>query len=468
MDRRTATRSSRKNKQGQEQDRGRVRRHRHRIGTSSSLTNSSYHPPSSFDLWCGTAIPGRYIILWFMGTLAAFTLLANVYFFHVKKDNRVHGTVQHAPALPAKLLENSEPNLDWKDEAINNSSKARVLKILEEARTSVSPSMLEQLPTWEEVIQQYGEHPVILYGSEEGGRTSCDVFQDRVPPTRRMLGAAGMFSTGTNLVTTLLKKNCHIPERVALYGVNSSREQHGIRWQVPWGKHTQQQYRDNHAAEHAKAIVKDDILPIITIRHPISWMQSMCKNPYTARWVYGRKGQCPHLLLEPQQAAHRSDIQADVAVDDARNDDPNKGDRKDNWNLVTVKYGAGTETYKSLAHLFNDWYHGYTKHANYPWVMIRMEDLIFHTKETIERVCHCAGGRLIEHANHRAFEYTVDSAKADSPGHDTSTGLVEAWIKYSKSPWPQAMETWSPDDFLAAKEILDPKLMEFFRYSNLD
>mmetsp|Transcript_8708 Transcript_8708/g.24121 ORF Transcript_8708/g.24121 Transcript_8708/m.24121 type:complete len:258 (+) Transcript_8708:497-1270(+) len=251
-----------------------------------------------------------------------------------------------------------------------------------------------------------------------------------------MVGAAGMFSTGTNLVTSLLKNNCQIPERVQFYGVNATKEQHGMRWQVPWGKHTQQQYRNAHSTQLAKDIRKDDLLPIVTIRHPLYWMKSMCKNPYTARWKH-TKANCPNL------------------ADDDKN-----------WNNLTVKYGAGTQDYASLAHLYNDWYHGYTQHASYPWIMIRMEDLIFHTYDTIHQVCECAGGQLVSDNNsnetaRRQLQYPLDSAKADSPGHDTSTGLVQAWIKYSRAP---DVSSWTRTDIQAAREILDADLLDVFGY----
>jgi hypothetical protein len=106
-----------------------------------------------------------------------------------------------------------------------------------------------QLPTWSSIVQQYGEHPVIVSAIEASStrrrRTAatstssaplaetCRTYRDRVPAERRMLGAAGMFSTGTNLVTQLLKHNCYIPERYQLYGgPSATKEQLGIRWQV--------------------------------------------------------------------------------------------------------------------------------------------------------------------------------------------------------------------------------------------
>mmetsp|Transcript_22489 Transcript_22489/g.46858 ORF Transcript_22489/g.46858 Transcript_22489/m.46858 type:complete len:490 (-) Transcript_22489:1133-2602(-) len=345
-----------------------------------------------------------------------------------------------------------------RSQTTKDNGRARVVELLQQAGVeSLTREQIQQLPTWQQVLDLYGPAPRLY--TEKG---ACTTYQARVPPTRRMVGAAGMFSTGTNLVTTLLKKNCQILERVELFGVNATREQHGMRWQVPWGKHTQQQYREKHSTEQAKAIVKDDLLPVVTIRHPIAWMKSMCKNPYTAKWQH-RRDECPNLQSDENE-----------------------------WNQVSVKYGAGSESYQSLAHLYNDWYHGYTKHAQYPWIMIRMEgtyseghfftcsipnrnsplmyadanifhttidtDLVFHAHETIQQVCECAGGKLI-HADR--LQYTLESAKADSPGHDTSTGLVEAWIKYGQAP---QVEGWSSQDIAAVHEALDPELLQLFGY----
>ena len=328
----------------------------------------------------------------------------------------------------------------------------RVVQILLDA--GVTESFLQQhaadLPTWSDIVELYGEQPIVWTGSETGN-DACAVFRERVPAVQRMLGAAGMFSTGTNLVTQLLKRNCYIPERVAQYGLQASKEQLGMRWQVPWGKHTPQHFRSQHAATHAQEISKDDVLPVITIRHPYRWMRSMCKNPYTTRWSHDH--QCPNLLQ-----THNKDY--------------------DDWNPVTVKYGAATESYQSLAHLWNDWYNDYyyyrpTDHnntASYPRIMIRMEDLIFHTQSTIRQVCHCAGGRLYSDNDDNnspstsQFQYITDSAKADSPGHDTSTGLAEAWIKYSRPLGPMAGMV--ANDYHAAVRALDSQLMLQFGYQH--
>jgi len=320
--------------------------------------------------------------------------------------------------------------------------KDRVLYILQNQAglKNLDLETVERLPTWEQVVAQYGSIPILVKGHD--GR-ACERFQASVPAERRMLGSAGMFSSGTNLVTQLLKQNCQIPERVALYGEKATKEQHGMRWQVPWGKHTDvgtsTNFRDAHLTDQAaaKGIDRNDILPVVTIRDPWRWMSSMCRHPYSAKWRHNQSN-CPHLQLKDGNFS------------------------TDHWNSVRVKYGAGFKTYESLAHLWNDWYNSYVKQAtSYPWVMIRMEDVVFHTKDTITAVCECVGGRI---RTDQPFVFVIESAKKDSPGHDTSTGLAEAWIKYSQPL--AAMGGFSEEDYTAAVEAIDENLMETFQYQH--
>lgn len=160
----------------------------------------------------------------------------------------------------------------------------------------------------------------------------------------------------------------------------------------------------------------------------------MCKNPYTARWAHASI--CPHLVENTSGFTRQ-------------------------WNPATVKYGAGIENYPSLVHLWIEWYHQYVRlvlddqiapdqTASYPVLIIRMEDLIFYTQETVTLICQCAGGVIY---TDKAFEYVVESAKKDSPGHDTSVGLTEAWIKYSKPLQPQA--GFVVDDYRAGLDALN-------------
>jgi hypothetical protein len=141
-------------------------------------------------------------------------------------DDPVH---LEGKSTPARMISQSNTTTSIAAAAPDN-DKSAVLRILQQAGLPpiTDPSILQQLPTLAQVHAVWGTQPVIV------GLDSCTRFQQQVPEIRRMLGAAGMFSTGTNLVTQLLKKNCVIPARLREYGANASKEQLGVRWQVPW------------------------------------------------------------------------------------------------------------------------------------------------------------------------------------------------------------------------------------------
>jgi hypothetical protein len=101
--------------------------------------------------------------------------------------------------------------------------KERILQILQEAGiTDISQEQLRKLPTWDDVVSLYGDGPKIV-----GLETSCESFRSTVSPSERLIGVAGTFNSGTNLLAELLIANCRISTRQAKYGKRS----HGIRWQ---------------------------------------------------------------------------------------------------------------------------------------------------------------------------------------------------------------------------------------------
>jgi len=305
--------------------------------------------------------------------------------------------------------------------------REHIKSIFKDADVELTAEMMDELPTWEQIQTIVGDGPRI-YGLDR-----CQAFQDSVPPIERMLGSAGMFNTGTNLVTHLLKRNCEIPERRAKYGEGATKEQYGMRWQVPWGKHTPAKFRLQHHTEKASAIKKEYLMPIVTIRSPYTWFPRMCTNGYTARWQHGRSRAqgCPNLLTPDGE-----------------------------WNQVSTRYANDRgETHQSLAHLWNDWYNDYIQDADYPFVVVRIEDLTYYAKETTTAICECAGGRI---RTDQPFQYVIDSAKADSRGHDSSVGFFEAWMKHIAAAEPQA--GLQDDEYQASIRALDKNLMEFFAY----
>lgn len=161
-------------------------------------------------------------------------------------------------------------------------------------------------------------------------------------------------------VTRLLKENCVIPERYAHYGPRASKEKYGIRWQVPWGKHTPANFISEYSAPLAANLTKEDALPVVTVRNPFDWMISMCSHFYTARWDMheeGRRNICPHLVYTNSTLMKQWPVS------------------------LTVKLANRSLTFDSLAHLWNEWYLQYERDADFP---VRLVTFTLVTKTVIE------------------------------------------------------------------------------------
>lgn len=167
----------------------------------------------------------------------------------------------------------------------------------------------------------------------------CDVYRSRVAPKDRLLGVAGMFNTGTNYLEIILNNNILNVEQ-------------DILWQVPWGKHRMEYVKNNHTAPEMDIYNKDNVLPIVVIRDPFPWMQSMCKSPYAAQWTH-HKFHCPNLIFSKLDKHRYKHIQ--------QFKNPNIPSFE-----VTVGFDNDNEVvFDSLAHLWSEWYELYYN-AKYP------------------------------------------------------------------------------------------------------
>eukprot|EP00978_Attheya_sp_CCMP212_P047893 scaffold445636_cov98-Attheya_sp.AAC.1 len=191
--------------------------------------------------------------------------------------------------------------------------------------SSIDAEYWESVPSGATIAKLHGERPVIL------GLERCEAFRLQTDPMKRHIAPAGMFSTGTNLLSVLLEYNCQNPVRVAKMG---DKRGHGNSWEVPWGKHTPAIFRANFTKGHPN-YDKSEVLPVVLVRNPYSWMKSICRNSYTIRFQDRNKKTCPRLKTSTTNN--------------------NNNDISNNWNKVTVRYGAGTMHHESVAHLWNEW-----------------------------------------------------------------------------------------------------------------
>jgi len=130
---------------------------------------------------------------------------------------------------------------------------------------------------------------------------------------------------------------------------------------------------------------------------------------------------------------------------------------------LEFKFSRHSLSYKSLAHLWNEWYAEYWRNADgFPFLIVRLEDLVFHRYETTRIiVCECTGGTV---APEDDFKYIVNSAKI-GPAHGKKTewtDMVDSWVKYGKPMTARA--NFSDLDYDAAVEFLSRELMEKMCY----
>lgn len=300
--------------------------------------------------------------------------------------------------------------------------KEQIYEILEQAgvkRHQIDVDTRRKLPTWTKVQELYGKEPKI-YGLDR-----CEAFTSRIEPSVSFFGIAGTFNSGTNLLAEMLIQNCQITKRMQVFG----EDQRGMRWQVPWGKHTPVEYREEHVTETDRDVPLENSFPMLTIRDPYRWMQSMCKHIYGARWPHNRTA-CPH-----------------VYMDEFNKPSP-----------VRVKYKNTIVNHASLPGMWNDWYNHYLE-QEFPRVIVRFEDLLFYGKNVTQTLCKCGGGD----PRRSKFVHVKSSAKLGTAAHGANkTGLLDAIIQYGTDNG--RLTGFTKTDLEWSHKLLDPNLMEMFAY----
>jgi hypothetical protein len=303
-----------------------------------------------------------------------------------------------------------------------DADKEEIFEILEQAgisRKSLDKATRAQLPTWTHVLKEYGDHPLV-YGLER-----CENFTSNRDMSVSFFGIAGTFNSGTNLLAELLIQNCQITERMEKFG----ELQKGIRWQVPWGKHTPVQFREEHVTTTDKEVPLENSFPMITIRDPYSWLLSMCRHPYAARWQYDAY-HCPNVV----------DYETGIVSN------------------VFTYYKESMVPYKSLPHMWNQWYLDYLA-VDFPRVLVRFEDLLFFGKEVTQTLCECGGGV----PRQPEFKHIQESAKLGTAAHGShKTGLVQALIRYGNVQ--NRTMSMTPADIAFTRDHFDASLMKMFNY----
>ncbi|GKY96853.1 hypothetical protein MPSEU_000644400 [Mayamaea pseudoterrestris] len=279
------------------------------------------------------------------------------------------------------------------------------------------------MPPWKEVTRLYGDKPRIL------GLETCAAYRAKIQKAKAipMPRVAGLQNCGTTAFADTLFVNLKRDETI--------HAEHPRAYNVPWRKHTPWRYRYNITSEHyAWQEDKDLVLPIVIVREPYRWMQSMCKMPYRVKWAKSER-HCPNLVPYP-------------------------GSSSANGPPVNVSFGevppGEVVRYKSLVHLWSEWNREYLD-ADVPKLFIRYEDTLFHAEEVFRTIAECVG---MEQA-HSTFQRTVQSAKTE---RELSVDLLTALQKNGREK--DRYGTMIAEDIQFAKKHLSSELMELFHYSH--
>lgn len=337
----------------------------------------------------------------------------------------------------------------------NMDGKERLIQMLKHAGiTNITSAQLSQLPSWNDVVSMYGDSPKIV------GLETCQTFTETISSHSRLLAPAGVFNSGTNLLAELLLKNCVLPR----HGKGT-----GVRWQVNWGKHQPPRFRNSH---YLDVSIKNNsvIMPVVTIRDPYSWLQSMCRHRYSAHWFHPPH-HCPNFVPDERdyEFLQYANVYKRAKFRKFHHDDPwlvdnvmNTANFNKTQTVVPlyVRYKLINTTHTSLAHLWNDWYNEYMV-GDFPRIVVRMEDLVFHAEQVIQQVCTCVGGTFAA----TDFQYIIDSAKHGEIHGNDKTSLLDAMIRYG-SRRQDHTRGMTQDDLDYARKVLDEKLMHMFGYSH--
>jgi len=175
---------------------------------------------------------------------------------------------------------------------------------------------------------------------------------------------------------------------------------------------------------------------------PYSWMGSMCRNSYAADWPHSKE-HCPNLILNEKDRAHNI-----------------HGNPATGRTTVTVFYKAtNTTQHDTLVGFWNDWYGDYIAAKEFPRIIVRYEDILFHTTEVVQQICKCGGGTL---KTDGIISLIAASAKGSEGAHAGANGLLSAILRYGN---PTArIEGMTKDDLDFAGSHLRKDLMNIFHY----
>ena len=131
---------------------------------------------------------------------------------------------------------------------------------------------------------------------------------------------------------------------------------------------------------------------------------------------------------------------------------------------IHVKYDKAEDyvlKYESLPGLWNDWYSLYQNaFGDFPFLIVRMEDLVFHGETVVPQLCECAGMKARKKLRHTT---EVANRNHGIEQNATDQGLLRSIIRYGNVT--KRRDGYPDFQLEAARDVLgETELMEVFHY----
>lgn len=204
------------------------------------------------------------------------------------------------------------------------------------------------------------------------------------------------------------------------------------------GKHRMPYRRLDHVAPGMEKRDQSNCLPVVIIRDPYHWMQSMCRSSYAAHWKHGPH-RCPNLSADQTDLKKYQDIGFGA-------------ENTTSFHVKVIFDKDDVEYFDSLADLWSRWYSIYFD-ATYPHLIVRFEDMLLQTPAVLSKIAECVGAKARD-----PIEYQTGSAKA----HGSHTDFLKAIFKSADTEKRRRALFQRDIDYAAA--ALDPKMIDTFQY----
>jgi hypothetical protein len=125
---------------------------------------------------------------------------------------------------------------------------------------------------------------------------------------------------------------------------------------------------------------------------------------------------------------------------------------------VTIPSMTNAKSWKTLLHLWNDWYRDYYFNSKH-YLMIRFEDLLWHPRSVVEAIRDCVGAVY----KGPLFVHVVDQSKWEHVReYGPQSNLISAMIKHGSRQ--RRIRGMTRADLEVAAAVLDDELLRIFQY----